>query len=286
MEVTFVGMGFDATLMLPILERNIPGRYLAVSSETIDLEDYQGDKISFRMHPSIEAAALRILPKIKKRTKEAEIVFLLSEITGKVKEDIVCNIAEGFADKIVVSVVWYSKRKHGQKGIINSIDRLGKHSSVVAIPQTDYGKLIELIGEYVEQILFMCQLPYVNAEKGTGKRILFAGGLLHLIQEEIETEYLNLRAEGLPWSISSITYNPNLDTGLEYGQSALLHLTVSKGTDPAIIQYVTEYIYSHLGEDGELNFSITVIAEPRDSVGIDLLVTDTVTVKEAESWSW
>ena len=286
MEVTFVGMGFDATLMLPILEQNIPGRYLAVSSETIDLEDYQGDKISFRMHPSIEAAALRILPKIKKRTKEAEIVFLLSEITGKVKEDLVCNIAEGFADKLVVSIVWYPKRKHGQKGIINSIDRLRKHSSVVAIPQTDYGKLIELIGEYVEQILFMYQLPYVNAEKDTGKRILSEGGLLHLIQEEIETEYLNLRAEGLPWSITSIGYNRNLDTLMEYGSSALLHLTVSRGTDPTIVQYITEYIYSYLDEEGELNFSITVISEQQDYVGIDLLVTDTVTVKEAESWSW
>ena len=94
---------------------------------------------------------------------------------------------------------------------------------MVAIPQTDYGKLIELIGEYVEQILFMYQLPYVNAEKDTGKRILSEGGLLHLVQEEIETEYLNLRAEGLPWSISSITYNPNLDTGLECSNHSICH---------------------------------------------------------------
>lgn len=286
MEVTFIGMGFDATLMLPILERNIPGCYLAVSSEMIDLEDYQGDKISFRMHPSMEAASLRILPKIKNRTKDAEIVFLLSEITGKKQEDILCNIAEGLDNKTIINIVWYSKKKHGQRGISDSLKRLGKNSSVIAIPQISSTKLPELVLEYVEMILRMYTLPYAHAEEDTGRRILSAGGLLHLAHEEIEIEYLNLKAEMLPWSITSIGYNRNLDTLMEYGSSALLHLTVSRGTDPTIVQYITEYIYSHLGEEGELNFSITVISEQQDYVGIDLLVTDTVTAKEAESWSW
>ena len=88
MEIAFLGMGFEATLMLSMLERNIPARYLGISSEPMDLEGYQGDKIRFCMRPSVEAAALRILPKIKKRTKDADIVFLLTEITGKSKEDI------------------------------------------------------------------------------------------------------------------------------------------------------------------------------------------------------
>ena len=64
----------------------------------------------------------------------------------------------------------------------------------------------------------------------------------------------------------------------------MLHLTVSQGTDPTIVQYIIEYIYSHLGEDGELNFSITATAEPRDSVGIDLLVADTLTAAEINDW--
>lgn len=284
MEITFLGMGFEATLMLSMLEQNIPARYLGISSEPIDLERYQGDKIRFCMRPSVEAAALRILPKIKKRTKNADIVFLLAEITGKSKEDIVCNIAEGLEGKTVVSIVWYPKQKHGQRGISNTLDRLGKCSAVVAIPQTGLPKLLELAAEYVEHILFMCQLQYANTEADTGKRILSKGGLLHLIQEEFENEYLNLKAEGLPWSLSGIGYNHNLDTVMEYGSSALLHLTVSRGTDPAIVQYIIEYIYSHLGEDGELNFSITVISESRDSVGIDLLVTDTVTATEESQW--
>ena len=284
MEITFLGMGFEATLMLSMLEQNIPVRYLGISSEPIDLERYQGDKIRFCMRPSVEAAALRILPKIKKRTKDADIVFLLAEITGKSKEDIVCNIAEGLEGKTVVSIVWYPKQKHGQRGVSNTLERLGKCSAVVAIPQTGFSKLLELVAEYVEHILFMCQLQYANAEADTGKRILSKGGLLHLIQEEFENEYLNLKAEGLPWSLSGIGYNHNLDTVMEYGSSALLHLTVSRGTDPAIVQYIIEYIYSHLGEDGELNFSITVISESRDSVGIDLLVTDTVTATEEIQW--
>lgn len=286
MEIAFVGIGFDATLMLPILERNIPARYLTVSSETIDLEAYQGDKISFRMHPSIEAAALRILPKIKKRTKEAEIVFLLSEVTGKKQEDIICNIAEGLDNKPIINMVWYPKKKHGQRGIFDSLEQLGKHSSVIAIPQIGSTKLPELVSEYVKQILLMYQLPYAYAQADTGKRILSKGGLLHLAQEEIDIEYLTHDAEMLPWSISCIGHNKSLDTLLEYGHCALIHLTVPKGADPAIVQYIIEYIHSHLGEEGELNFSITVTTEPRDSVGIDLLVTDTVTAKEAESWSW
>ena len=284
MEIAFLGMGFEATLMLSMLERNIPARYLGISSEPMDLEGYQGDKIRFCMRPSVEAAALRILPKIKKRTKDADIVFLLTEITGKSKEDIVCNIAEGIEGKTVVSIVWYPKQKHGQRGISNTLERLGKCSAVVAIPQTGLPKLLELVPEYVEHILFMYQLAYVKAEVGTGKRILSKGGLLHMIQEEFDTEYLNLRAEGLPWSLSGIGYNQNLDTVMEYGSAALLHLTISQGTDPAIVQYIIEYIYSHLGEDGELNFSISVITEPRDSVGIDLLVADTVTATEASDW--
>lgn len=284
MEIAFLGMGFEATLMLSMLERNIPARYLGISSEALDLEGYQGDKIRFCMRPSVEAAALRILPKIKKRTKDADIVFLLAEITGKSKEDIVCNIAEGLEGKTVVSIVWYPKQKHGQRGISNTLERLGKCSAVVAIPQTGLPKLLELVPEYVEHILFMYQLAYVKAEVGTGKRILSKGGLLHMIQEEFDIEYLNLKAEGLPWSLSGIGYNQNLDTVMEYGSAALLHLTVSQGTDPAIVQYIIEYIYSHLGEDGELNFSISVITEPRDSVGIDLLVADTVTATEASDW--
>ena len=286
MEVTFVGMGFDATLMLPILVRNIPGRYLAVSSEAIDLKDYQGDKISFRMHPSIEAAALRILPKIKKRTKEAGIVFLLSPIAGKRQEDIICDIAEGIDNKPIINIVWYPKKKHGQRGLSDSLERLGKNSSVIAIPQIGSTKLPELVSEYVKQILLMYQLPYAYAEADTGKRILSEGGLLHLKQEEIDIEYLSHDAEMLPWSISCIGHNESLDTLMEYGRCALLHLTVPQGADPAIVQYIVEYIHSHLGEGGELNFSITVITELRDSVGIDLLVTDTITAKEAESWSW
>ena len=284
MEIAFLGMGFEATLMLSMLERNIPARYLGISSEPMDLEGYQGDKIRFCMRPSVEAAALRILPKIKKRTKDADIVFLLTEITGKSKEDIVCNIAEGIEGKTVVSIVWYPKQKHGQRGISNTLERLGKCSAVVAIPQTGLPKLLELVPEYVEHILFMYQLAYVKAEVGTGKRILSKGGLLHMIQEEFDIEYLNLSAEGLPWSLSGIGYNQNLDTVMEYGSAALLHLTISQGTDPAIVQYIIEYIYSHLGEDGELNFSISVITEPRDSVGIDLLVADTVTATEASDW--
>lgn len=284
MEITFLGMGFEATRMLPVLERNIPAQSLAISSEPLDLKGYQGDNIRFCMRPSIEAAALRILPKIKKRTKEAEIVFLFAEITGKSKEDIVCNIAEGLAGKTVVSIVWYPKQKHGQRGISNTLERLGKCSAVVAVPQTGFPKLLELVAEYVEHILFMYQLSYVNAGADAGKRILSKGGLLHLIQEEFEIEYLNLRSEGLPWSLSGIGYNYNLDTLMEYGSSALLHLTVSQGTDPAIVQYIVEYIYSQLGEDGELNFSIAVITEPRDSVGIDLLVADTITETEAKNW--
>ena len=284
MEIAFLGMGFEATLMLSMLERNIPARYLGISSEPMDLEGYQGDKIRFCMRPSVEAAALRILPKIKKRTKDADIVFLLTEITGKSKEDIVCNIAEGIEGKTVVSIVWYPKQKHGQRGISNTLERLGKCSAVVAIPQTGLPKLLELVPEYVEHILFMYQLAYVKAEAGTGKRILSKGGLLHMIQEEFDIEYLNLKAEGLPWSLSGIGYNQNLDTVMEYGSAALLHLTISQGTDPAIVQYIIEYIYSHLGEDGELNFSISVITEPRDSVGIDLLVADTVTATEASDW--
>lgn len=284
MKITFLGMGFEASLMLPVLERNIPAQTLAISSEPLDLEGYQGDKIRFCMRPSVEAAALRILPKIKKRTKDAEIVFLFAEITGKSKEDIVCNIAEGLESKTVVSIVWYPKQKHGQRGISNTLERLGKYSAVVAIPQTEFHKRLELAAEYVEHILFMYQQPYVKADADTGKRVLSKGGLLHLIQEEFEIEYLNLRSEGLPWSLSGVGYNHNLDTVMEYGSSALLHLTVSQGTDPAIVQYVIEYIYSHLGEDGELNFSIAVITEPRDSVGIDLLVADTVTATEANDW--
>lgn len=258
--------------------------YLGISSDPIDLEVYPGDKIMFCMRPSVDAAALRILPKIKKRTTDADIVFLLSEITGKSKEDIVCNIAEGLEGKTVVSIVWYPKRKHGQRGIANTLERLGKCSAVVAIPQTSLSTSLELAAKYAEHILFMYQLQYANAEADTGKRILSHGGLLHLIQGEFEIEYLNLKAEGLPWSLSGIAYNHNLDTVMEYGSSALLNITVSHGTDPAIIQYIIEYIYSHLGEDGELNFSITVISESRDSVGIDLLVTDTVTATEESQW--
>ena len=83
MEITFVGIGYDAALILPLLERNIPAHYLGVSStETTDIGVYKGDKIRFSLRPSVDAAALRILPKIKKRTKNAEIVFLLSEMTG------------------------------------------------------------------------------------------------------------------------------------------------------------------------------------------------------------
>ena len=284
MEVTFIGMGFEATLMLPALEQNFPAYTLAISSEPLDLEGYHGDKIRFCMRPSVEAAALRILPKIKNRAKGAEIVFLFSEITGKKQEDIICNIAEGLDNKTIINIVWYSKKKHGQRGISDSLERLGKNSSVIAIPQISSTKLPELVLEYVEMILRMYTLPYAYAEEDTGRRILSAGGLLHLAHEEIETEYLNLRAEMLPWSITSIGHNRNLDTLMEYGRSALLHLTVPQGTDPTIIQYITEYIYSHLGEDGELNFSITVIPEKRDSVGIDLLVADTVTATEANEW--
>ena len=284
MEITFLGIGFDATLMLPILEQIIPARYLGISSEPIDLEGYQGDKIRFCMRPSVDAAALRILPKIKKRTKDAEIVFLLSEISGKSNEDIICNIAECLCDKTVVSIVWYPKQKHGQRGISNALERLGKRSAVVAIPQKVSTNLYELVPEYAEQILLMYQLAYANAEADTGKRILSKGGLLHLAQEEIEIEYLNYEAEFLRWSITSLKYNHNLDTLMEYGSTALLHLTVSCNTDPSIVQYIVEYIHSYLGEDRELNFSISVISEPWDSVGIDLLVTDTVTAKEADNW--
>lgn len=105
-----------------------------------------------------------------------------------------------------------------------------------------------------------------------------------MMQEEIYIEHLNHKAEGIPWSISSIRHSRNLDTLLEYGSSALLHITVSQGTDPAAIQYICEYVFSQLGEDGELNFSITVISEPQDTVGIDILVTNTVTEKEASLW--
>ena len=284
MKITFLGIGFEATLMLSLLEQNIPARYLGISSEALDLEGYQGDKIRFCMRPTVEAAALRILPKIKKRTKDADIVFLLTEITGKAKEDIVCNIAEGLEEKTVVSIVWYPKQKHGQRGISNTLERLGKCSAVVAIPQIALPKLLELVPEYAEHILFMYQLSYVKAEADTGKRILSKGGLMHIIHDEFEIEYLNLNAEGVPWSLSGIGYNDDLDTVMKYGSAALLHLAVSQGTDPAIVQYIIEYVYSHLGEEGELNFSITVIPEPRDSVGIDLLVADTVTATEAENW--
>lgn len=284
MEITFLGMGVEATLLLPMLERNIPARYVGISSGPIDLEEYRGEKIRFSMRPSIGAAALRILRKINKSTKDADIVFLLSEINGKSTEDIVCSIAEGIEGKTVISIVWYPKQKHGQRGISNTLERLGKCSSVVAIPQMASTKLQELVPEYVEQLLFMYQLPYVNVEMDTCKRILSKGGLLHLMQEEIYIEHLNHKAEGIPWSISSIRHSRNLDTLLEYGSSALLHITVSQGTDPAAIQYICEYVFSQLGEDGELNFSITVISEPQDTVGIDILVTNTVTEKEASLW--
>jgi len=85
MEVTFVGLGFDATLMLPILERNIPARYLAVSSETIDLEAYQVDKISFRMHPSIELPPCGSYPKLKKEQRRQKSFFCFPRSLEKSK---------------------------------------------------------------------------------------------------------------------------------------------------------------------------------------------------------
>lgn len=284
MKITFLGMNCDAIVLLKILEEKISANYLGISSNARDLREYTGDKILFRLQPSIDAAVSRILPKIEKRTKDADIVFLFSEICGKGKEDIICDIAEELENETVVSVVWYPKQKHGQRGISNTLERLGECSAVVAIPQTTHSKLPELVPKYVEQILRMYQLPYVNEEADIGKRVISNGGLLHLIQEDLEIAYLNHRAEGLPWSISSICYNRDLDTGLDCGCNALLHLTVFQETDPSIIQYICEYVFSRIGEEGELNFSITVTPEPQDFVGVDLLVTDVVTLKESQKW--
>jgi len=282
MNISFLGIGFDAIMMLKMFEPHIPAHYLAISSDAIDLEGYAGDKILFRMRPSVDAAASRILPKIKKQTKDAEVVFLLSEVSRQ-KENIICNIAEGLENKTVISIVWYPRKNHGQRGISKILDRLGEQSAVVAIPQGSFPKLLNLVAEYTELILFMYQQSYAYAQPDTGKRVISKGGLLHLAQDDFETEFLNLEAEGLPWSLSAICYNPSLDTGM-YGPSALLHLTVPQGTDPAIVQYIIEYVYSHIGEDWELNFSITEIPEAIDSVGVKVLVTDTITAKEADPW--
>ena len=286
MEITCIGMGFDATLMLPVLEKNLPARCLGIASKSWDLEGYTGDQIRFSMRPSVDAAALRILPKIKKRTKGADIVFLFSEITGKSQEDIICNIAEGLEDQLVVCVVWYPKRKHGQRGIANTLQRLGRCSAVVSIPQTSIEKVLEVALCAVEQIQFLYPLAYANGEADKGKSVLSHGGLLHLVQEELEIEYLDYKCEGLPWSISAIGYNADMDTVMGYGCPALLHLAVPKGTDPKIVQYICEYIYSHLGEEGELNFSIAVRSDGKPSVGLDLLVADSCTREESSPWDW
>ena len=50
------------------------------------------------------------------------------------------------------------------------MERLGKCSAVVAIPQKDFVKRLELVAEYVELILFMYQQPYVKADADTGKK--------------------------------------------------------------------------------------------------------------------
>lgn len=284
MENAFIGIGADADLVLAGLGKKLPGHSLWLSSGSNDPQGYEGEKLRFRMHPSVEAAASRLLPKIRKGTQEAGLLFLLSGITGKKQEDIICNLAEGFGDKTVVSVVWYPRQKHGQRGISSTLERLGKCSAVVALPLTDTAKLPELAETYVELIRVLYRLPYANAGADTGKRILTRAGLLHLIQREFQTDYLNLQAEGHPRSLNRIVYNQNLDTVMEYGRSALLHLTVSQGTDPAVIQYVCEYIFSHLGEEGELNFSISVRSEPGDTLGVKLLVTNAVTAEEVKSW--
>lgn len=284
MEITFLGIGFDATLMMQLLERNISAHYIAISSESLDLEQYEGEKVRYICRPSVDAAALRILAKTKKNTKNSDIVFLLSEITGKNKEDIICKIAEGLENKTVISVVWYSKQKHGQQGISNTLDRLGACSSVVAIPYSKLTTLLSLVTEYVEQILRMYNLPYVNTEPEIGKRIIGEGGLLHLVHREVDIGNLNRENERFSWGMAGIGYSVELDTLLEYGHSALLHLTVPKVTPPETIQYVCEYIFSQLGDEEEFNFNISVDNELADTVIIELLVTDTVTQKETEFW--
>ena len=284
MEITFLGMGFDACCLMQQLEASIPGHYVAISSQAADLEQYDGDTIRYICRPSVEAAALRILTKTKKHTKNSDIVFLLSAITGKHNENIICHLTEGLTDQIVVSIVWYPKHKHGQQGIENTVDRLGACSSVIAIPDDRLPALLTYVPEYAEQVLRMYALPYVNAEPETGKRILSDGGLLHLVREEIGYFSLNPRNARSPFGISEINYSRTLDTQLEYCSSALLHLTVPPATPPRIIQFVCDYLYSRLGEDGDFNFSLSVDSTLKNAVIIELLATDSVTTAQSEMW--
>ncbi|MBO5892538.1 MAG: hypothetical protein J6Q30_07510 [Oscillospiraceae bacterium] len=284
MKITVLGIGFDATLVIQLLKKSIPAHYVAISANSSDLKQYEGEKIRYIGRPSVDAAASRILSKVKAHTLDSDIVFLFSEITGKSQENIVCNIAEGIEDKTVISIVWYSKQKHGQQGLSDTLDRLGACSAVVAIPISKQNTLLSLAPEYAEQILRMYKLPYAHAEPGTGKRVIENGGLLHLAQEEVDIAYLDHAGATLPWGLSCINYSCKLDTLLEYSQSALLHLTIPPATPPKKLQYVCEYIFSLMGDESELNFHLSVDHELKNSMMIELLATCSITAKEAESW--
>lgn len=284
MEVTFIGIGAEAASALKRLKQTVPGRYLGVFSKAADAADYDTEQLRFCLRPSVDAAALRILPKLQKLINGSEVVFLLSELSGKPQEDIICNLVQGLNAETVISIVWYEKRKHGQRGIETSLERLADHSAVVAIPQKNFEKTLELIPEYVGQLLLMYSLPYANAAPEAGKKALQEGGILHLTQNEIPMDELTPKRGWKSLGMAETEYNPDLDTLLNYSCSALLSLAVPPGTPPAIIRYICEYVFYAIDPEGEFNFHITVAPELQDCVAIKLLGADTITAKIADLW--
>ena len=280
MNTVIFGIEIEAIVLMREFRAEIPARYIAMDWDKETPEGCAEETIRFSARLPAEDAVSRIAVKIKKAAKDADLVFLLSEITGARKTDLLPHIAKLLEGKTVVSVVWYPWQKHGKERMLDALYRLEECSAVAAFQRGTADMLY--ISHLVQQIYRMCTMSYTNADADAGLRTLRDGGLLHIAESTVPLD--DLQYKRYSPTLYRIRHNHMLDTLLDGCRSALMNIRVPKTISPGVLRYLCEFAAFSTSEKGELNLNLFEDPDLADSVRIEVLATGAVTECEISTY--
>jgi len=285
MNIVLLGIEFDGIFVMRELSKHIPAQCVALSSDSYTLKNYGGNcTVKYSDRLPLGEALSRVVPKIEKYIKDADLVFLLSSVTGRRGEDEVCYLAEFLDADTLVNVIWFPQTERKLKRIQNLIDRLRSLTSVIAFDYTKSEDFCTWAYALVSQVVDMYQMSYANADPDTGKRCITNRGLLHIVSRIIKCDHIVRDIGQLAWNMRSVEHCDLQDTLLEYADSVLLHLRIPEGFPEEKLSNILECILFKINDNAEFNLALFVDPTLSDSVIIEVIAGNAVTCTEAAEW--